>query len=299
MKNTLPIFIISALWLGSFSLGLTPYFIYGIDSADKIVKFVSMVSFVPIFMISFAILAGILSSIAHRGIVVGVFPRQPLHPVYLLRRIYGGCWTQLYYFRPLYSVVLFIPMLKTLVFKLFGYKGRSMNINIYPDTWIRDLPLLNFDENVYLSNRATIGTNLCLSNGNILVDKVEIGKNSLVGHMVIIGPSIIGENSEIGVGAAMGIRVKLGNHVKVLPRAGVGHGVKIGDGSTVGQMSHIGTKVTIGPAIDIPAGANIPNGAVLLTQDDVNSFISSETELLNQIRETLKTSLANEIQDVS
>lgn len=299
MKNSLPIFIVGFLWLGAFSLGLAPYFVWGMESQLKWVKFISILSTLPIFMVSFSFFAGLLSTLGQKGIVCGVFPREPLHPVYFLRRIYGGCWTQLFYFRPLYAIVLFVPVFKKAIFKLFGYKGKSFNFTVYPDTWIRDLPVLNFGENVYLSNRATIGTNLCLSDGNILVDKVEIGKNSLVGHMVIIGPSIIGENSEIGVGAAMGIRVKLGNNVKVLPRAGVGHGVRIGDGSVIGQMSHIGTKVTVGPGLNIPAGANIPNGAVLLTQEDVESYISSETELLNQIRETLKTSLANEIQDVS
>jgi carbonic anhydrase/acetyltransferase-like protein (isoleucine patch superfamily) len=299
MKNTLPIIIVMILWLGSASAGLAPYFLYGMDVNSKLIKFATLLSFFPLFILSFSLLAGLLSRPAQKGVVAGVFPRQPLHPVYFLRRIYGGCWTQLFYFRPLYSIVLFIPAYKSLILRLFGYKGKSTNFTMYPDTWIRDLPVLNFDENVYLSNRATIGSNLCLSDGNILVDKIQIGRNSLIGHMAIIGPSIIGENTEVGVGAAMGIRVKLGNNVRVLPRAGVGHGVKIGDNTTIGQMSHIGTKVTIGPGLDIPAGANIPNGSVLLTQEDVANYISSETELLSQIRETLKSSLSSEIQDVS
>ena len=31
------------------------------------------------------------------------------------------------------------------VFRIFGYRG-SMDFTIYPDTWIRDLPLLDFGE---------------------------------------------------------------------------------------------------------------------------------------------------------
>jgi hypothetical protein len=49
-------------------------------------------------------------------------------------------------------------------FRLFGYRG-SMKFTVYPDTWIRDLPLLMFGEGAYVSNRATLRTNIVLSNG--------------------------------------------------------------------------------------------------------------------------------------
>lgn len=299
MKNSLPILIVFTLWVGATSIAVFPYFFVEHVFDSSLIKFIALISFLPLFVISFTTIAGLLSKVAQRGIVKGVFPRHALHPVYFLRRIYGGCWTQLFYFKPIYSIVLYIPIIKTLAFRLFGYRGATTNFTVYPDTWIRDLPMLNIGENTYLSNRATIGTNLCLSDGNILVDTVEIGKNSLIGHLAIIGPSLIGENTEVGVGAAMGIRVRLGNRVRISPKAGIGHGTKINDDTVIGQMSHIGTKVTIGKNIVIPAGANIPNGAVLLTQEDVNKYFSSETELLNQIRETMKISLANNVQDVS
>ena len=299
MKNSLPFLIVCALWLGSASVSLTPYYLIGKASTSDVVHFASLIAILPIFVLSFVLIAGVLSSVAHKGIVRGVFPRKPFHPVYFLRRIYGGCWTQLFYFKPIYSVVLFVPFLKTIAFRLFGYKGSTTNFTVYPDTWIRDLPMLDIGENSYLSNRATIGTNLCLSDGNILVDTVTVGKNSLIGHLAIIGPSFIGENTEVGVGAAMGIRVKLGNRVRIAPRAGIGHGTKIHDDTVIGQMSHIGTKVLIGKKIEIPAGANIPNGAVLLTQEDVDKYISSETDLLNQIKDKMKASLLNDMQDVS
>jgi len=299
MKNSLPVLIISILWLGSLSLALAPYFFLGQNTDSVALKYALLIAAAPIFALSFILLAGLLSKIGQKGIVRGIFPRKAFHPVYFLRRVYGGCWTQLFYFKPLYSIALAIPVLKTLTFRLFGYKAESTNFVVYPDTWIRDLPMLNIGEGAYLSNRATIGTNICLSDGNIMVDHVIIGKNSLIGHLAIIGPTYMGEKSEIGVGAAMGVRVKIGNNVHVGPRAGIGHGTKINDGSSIGQMSHIGTKVIIGEDIKVPAGANIPNGAIILSQNDVSKFISSETQLLDNIKEAFKNQLVNDMQDVS
>ena len=299
MKNSLPVLIISILWLGSLSLAFAPYFFLGQNTDSVALKYALLIAAAPIFALSFILLAGLLSKIGQKGIVRGIFPRKAFHPVYFLRRVYGGCWTQLFYFKPLYSIALAIPVLKTLTFRLFGYKAESTNFVVYPDTWIRDLPMLNIGEGAYLSNRATIGTNICLSDGNIMVDHVIIGKNSLIGHLAIIGPTYMGEKSEIGVGAAMGVRVKIGNNVHVGPRDGIGHGTKINDGSSIGQMSHIGTKVIIGEDIKVPAGANIPNGAIILSQNDVSKFISSETQLLDNIKEAFKNQLVNDMQDVS
>lgn len=297
MKNVLPAFIVLSIWLGSSAIAITPYVLH--DNLSTSSKYITLLSIPVLFVISFVLIAGVLSKVAQKGIVRGVFPRQPMHPIYFLRRIYGGCWTQLFYFKPIYSVVLLVPLFKTLAFRLFGYRGASTNFVVYPDTWIRDLPMLDLGENAYLSNRATIGTNLCLSDGNIMVDRVRIGKNSLVGHLAIIGPCMIGEKTEVGVGAAMGIRVKLGNNVQVSPRAGIGHGVKIDDNTVIGQQSHIGTKVVIGKNINVPAGANIPNGAVLHDQQDVNNYYSSETEMLLKAKDELRSLVLGDLQDVS
>lgn len=82
---------------------------------------------------------------------------------YVDRRLYGLCWSCLYYFTPIYYLVLSIPILKHIVFRAFGYKG-SLNITLYADTWIRDLPLLEIGKGVYIANKATIGTNMPLIN---------------------------------------------------------------------------------------------------------------------------------------
>lgn len=299
MKNSLPVLIISILWLGSLSLAFAPYFFLGQNTDSVALKYALLIAAAPIFALSFILLAGLLSKIGQKGIVRGIFPRKAFHPVYFLRRVYGGCWTQLFYFKPLYSIALAIPVLKTLTFRLFGYKAESTNFVVYPDTWIRDLPMLNIGEGAYLSNRATIGTNICLSDGNIMVDHVIIGKNSLIGHLAMIAPTFIGENSEIGVGTAMGVRVKIGNKVKIGARCGIGHGVKINEGVNIGSMSQIGMKVLVGENIKIPTSSTIPDGAVILNQEDVEKYLLSESNLLDKIKDQFKKDIMNDMQDVS
>ena len=48
--------------------------------------------------------------------------------------------------RPIYFVALSHPVAQAaLTFRLFGYRGQ-MDFTVYPDTWIRDLPLLDFGQ---------------------------------------------------------------------------------------------------------------------------------------------------------
>ena len=299
MKNSLPFLIISFIWLGSLSVALAPYFFLAQNTDSQLLKYALLIAAAPLFILSFVLISGLLSQFAQKGIVRGIFPRKPFHPVYFLRRVYGACWTQLFYFKPIYSVVLAIPILKTLTFRLFGYKADSTNFVVYPDTWIRDLPMLNIGEGAYLSNRATIGTNLCLSDGNILVDHIIIGKNSLIGHLAMIAPCFIGEKTEVGVNVGIGIRTKIGSNVKVGPRSCICHGTRINDGVEIGAMSEIGTRVVIGENIKLPNSTSIPNGAVILDQSDVAKYISAETNLLEKIKEQFKQDLMSDMQDVS
>src|SRR5262249_27483414 len=158
----------------------------------------------------------------------GKFPREPFHPVYFMRRIYGACWTQLFYCKPVYSIVLAIPVFKALVLRLYGYKGPT-DFTVYPDTWIRDLPVLHFESGVYISNRATIGSNIILNDGNIMIDAIRFGKKSLLGHLSLIAAgSKVGDGAEIGINAAIGIRVTLKDGSCVKPTCSINHGGVIG-----------------------------------------------------------------------
>jgi len=135
----------------------------------------------------FVVVAGLLSLPHQFAVKPGKFRRDVSDPRYFHRRLYGLCWTAVYYNKPVYFLCLSIPSLKWLMFRIFGYRG-SMDFTVYPDTWIRDLPLLTFEPGAYVSNRATLGTNIVLSNGFLLVNAITLGSNSLVGHLAMLAP---------------------------------------------------------------------------------------------------------------
>ncbi len=283
MPNLLPILILTTIWCGSFAIAALP-FVFA-ENGHPVGKILGLAATPLLFVVAFPVIAGLLSMPARKGIQKGKFPREAFHPVYLLRRIYGACWTQVYYCKPVYAVVLAIPVLRKLVFRLFGYKGTTDFI-VYPDTWIRDLPLLDIGANTYLSNRATIGTNMCMSDGSILVDRVQIDENGLVGHLSLVGPGAkIGTHAEIGVNCAIGIRSVIKENSSIKVSCMVNHGAVIGSSAEIGTRSYVGLRAEVGSKVRIPAGANIPAGALILTQNDAEKYFSSETKMLNDHRE--------------
>jgi len=294
MPSLISFVILLMIWLGSSLVAFIPLFFLDPWHAGRAILCFTLAP--VLFCISFPLIAGTLSWPFQNGIVPGKFPRDSTHPVYFRRRMFGLCWTQVYYFKPVYAVVLAIPALKRVVFRLFGYKG-SLNFTTYPDTWIRDLPLLKIAEGAYLANRATIGSNLVLTDGSILVDSVTIGKRSMVGHLCIIGTGVVlGDGVEIGMRSSIGIKVRIEDGANIKPHCAINHGTVIGKNAEVGIMSLVGVKCVIGDGVKLHAGSNIPNGTVLLTQRDVEQYFSSETSSLRKHRETL-LNLISETQD--
>lgn len=239
----------------------------------------TLIFFAPIvFATTFILVAGVASIPFRRAIVRGKFPRDLSHAVYGPRRLYGLCWTAVYYAGPIYQLALVIPTLKKLMLRLFGYRG-SMAVTMYSDTWIRDLPLLDIGKGAYLSNKSTIGTNICLLNGDILVDKITIGEGAMVGHLAMIAPgAVLGARSEVGVGVAFGIRAKLGNDARIGPGCVINHGALIGDKAQIGTMAYIGVAARIGEGVSIPEGAIVPTRAVIETQADVDRLLRRPVE---------------------
>lgn len=286
MFNTLPMFLTTLIWCGAFLIAITPVLIF--YSSTIYLNYLYL-SLVPIlFVFSYISVAAVLSRWAHRGIIIGTFPREPFHKVYFLRRIYGTCWTQVFYFKPLYAVALSIPLLKKYLFRSFGYK-HNCNFTVYPDTWIRDLPVLNIGEGAYLSNRATIGTNICLADGNILVDSVEVGEKGLVGHLAVLAPGAkIGKKVEVGVSAVIAIRTRLNENSKINPCCMINHGAVVGEFTRIGTMSYVGVKAILGSKLNIPAGANIPAGSILNTQEEVDKLFDAETQQIEKHISILK-----------
>ena len=247
-----------------------------------------------IYISTYLLTAGFFCIPFRPGIVAGKFPRNLSHPVYGARRGFGVCWSSVYYFTPVYFAALSIGPLKRALFRMFGYKG-SMNFTIYADSWIRDLPLLTFGEGAYISNKATLGTNLCLKSGDILVGPISIARKGLVGHLAIVGlGSTLAEEAEVGIGVAFGLKCYLGKHSKIAPSSAVNHGTHIGDNCSIGAASYIGVKCVIKDNVNLHAGANIPAGAIISSQDEAERFYSSETQLLNEVRETLIISMKSD-----
>lgn len=248
-----------------------------------------------VFAFSFVLIGAFFAFVGRGGMIAGKFPRSPSHPIYALRRFFGAAWTQVFYFKPLYAVFLAIPALKTLLFKLYGYKG-STDFVLYPDAWVRDLPLLHIGKGAYVANRCTIGSNICLSDGSIIVGDCHIGEKTIVGHLVIFGLGCrLGNNSELGIGVAMGIRVTYGENVSIAPKTSIYHGAEIGNDVKIGPGCFIGQKAKIGNGVELKLGAIIPNGAVVATQADADKYFSSEMDMLRYQKDNLNEILRKNI----
>jgi carbonic anhydrase/acetyltransferase-like protein (isoleucine patch superfamily) len=237
-----------------------------------------------LYAVFFVLTAGLLSRPFRKWIVPGKFPRDLSTPLYRGRRLYGLCWTCVYYLKPVYFICLSIPALKWLTFRLFGYRGQ-MNFTVYPDTWIRDLPLLDFGEGAYLANRSTIGTNMPSKDGTILVDGISIGKGAMVGHLVMIAAgSKLGDAAEVGHGAACGARVTVAANAVVKPAAVVDHMSSIAENSEIGTRAYVGLAAHVGAHLKVPAGAIVPRRARLALQADVDRCCSCNTTKSNELR---------------
>ena len=233
----------------------------------------ALMLFPAIYGVGYVLMAGVLARLTRASIVPGRYPRSLGHSIYGPRRLYALCWTALYYCGPLYHAVLAIPFAKRVVFRLFGYRG-SLDFQTYPDTWLRDLPLLTIGKGAYLSNKATISPNMCLKNGKIIVLPVSIGARTMIGHLTMIAPGVdIGADSEVGVGAALGINVSVGMHTLVDHEVILDHDVAIGDRCVIGTRSYVGRKAVIRSGIRIPPGSVVPARTILTTQADADALL--------------------------
>ena len=263
---------------------LIPAIIYGIPflTCVLLIKYshnylqaVVLTSLPFIYAYGFAFIAGIISIPFQQGIKPGRFPRHTGDLTYSRRKIYGTSWTTVYYCKPVYFLVLSSPPVRNCIFRLFGYKG-NLNFTIYPDCWIRDLGVLDFGNKVYLSNRATIGSNICHRDNTISVDKISIGENSIIGHLAMIAHGVhIGSDSEIGVGCGVGINAHIGNHASIGPMSMINHYAQIGNHVRIGAKSYIGAGAKIADHLKIPAGSLIPDKANITGENDLDRYLRS------------------------
>lgn len=210
-----------------------------------------------IYLTTLPLVAGLLSRLTLFAMVPGRFPRDLGHRIYGPRRLHGLCWTSIYYNPPVYHLVLALPWLRRVVFRLFGYRGAT-DFALYPDTWIRDLPLLSIGSGAYLSNRSTISPNMCLKNGTILVAPVEIGAGSLIGHAALIAPGVVIEpDVEIGVQTAVNVGARIGNGSRI------GHCCSIDRRVDVGPHSRLAERTSVGARARVEEGATSEFGRVV------------------------------------
>jgi len=230
----------------------------------------------PAWLVLFSLACGMLSVPFRASVRPGTFPRDLADATYRGRRLYGLCWTLLYYLPAAYHLVLAVPLLKWAVFRLFGYRG-PMNFTLYPDTWIRDLPLLEIGEGAYLSNKATLGTNMPLMDGRILVDRVRVGRDAYVGHLAMIAAgSSLGDGSETGAGSAIGIRVRIGDGVRTSTGPVVmDHHARVGDGVAFGTRAYVGKRAVVGAGVVVPEGLVIPGSFKARSSADVERLMAS------------------------
>ena len=235
-KALIPVYLLLILILPSIISGL-PFLI-----ATTTTIMIMYLGFLPLrYAFCFVLIADLLSIPHQKAIIPGKLKKSMDDPVYAHRRLYGICWTAVYYFKPIYWLFLSVPELKFFLFRLFGYKD-YMDFTIYPDTWIRDLPLLDFGKNSYMSNSATIGINIVSDDGFIKVDRIKIGKNSLIGHPALIAlDSKLGDNCEVGVSTRIGIKVTINNGTVLGPASIINHGATIQENSKIGTACNIGT----------------------------------------------------------
>jgi len=266
-------FVLTPLYLGViFGLPLTACASLYLASTNYPAKLTAIVVAPILFATIFVVTAAVLSLAHQRAIVAGRYPRTVAHPVYFHRRLYGLCWTSVYYFTPVYFIALTIPFLKRVLFRGFGYKG-DMAFTIYPDTWIRDLPLLKIGRGVYLSNKATIGTNIAFPDGSILVDSVTVEDGALIGHLSMLAPGVeVRKGAEVGVGVAIGLKTIIGEKARINPCCDIGHGVKIGSRVKIGSTTYVSSGVEIGEGIVIPEGITVPSRTRITCQEEAALF---------------------------
>ena len=227
-----------------------------------------------VFVLLYLVSCGALSYPFHNSIKNGRFKRSLEEPLYRRRSLFGLCWCAVYY-SPFYWIYLSIPLLRRTMLTLFGYRG-SLTLTIYPDTWIRDLPILKIAEGAYISNKATLGTNLVLRDGRILVRAIAIGRRAMIGHLVMLAAGTsIGDDAEIGHGTACGSRVDVGESVVIGPVCVINHRAQIGDRTVIGARSYVGFGAIVAADLRLPAHSIVPDHSKILGQKDVEALASS------------------------
>ena len=169
--------------------------------------------------------------------------------------------------------------LKEKFFRAFGYKGK-VNFTIYPKCWLRDLPLLDIGDNVYLGDNILLGTNQVTPDQKMLiVGKIQIGDNCIFNQGCTVGGGTgIGNDCIVGFESAIGFGNSIGNNSHIGERVTIGHCTKVGSGVSIGYMCKIGRHCIIEDGVEIGEMTDIPSFS-LVTKKGVFSRRKEEANI--------------------
>ncbi len=214
------------------------------------------------------------------NIAPGKFERLNDNPDYVSRLRYTEVLREYVYDPALMNLILTDPALKMSFFRCFGYKGQ-MEFTIYPNAWIRDLPLLDIGKGAYLGDGIVLGTNqVSIDQKFINVNTIKIGANTIFDQRGAVGyETEIGSNCSLRFDVAIGIKCTIGDNTSVGEKSFIGHGTKIGSqvvvgqGCSIGNMCIIDDDITLDLATTLPAFSHVSKEGITnyRTEDEVSA----------------------------
>jgi len=204
------------------------------------------------------------------AIVPGKVKRDPEDENYQ-KRVQYTTELRAFAYHPVYmNIILSIPELKEKFFRTFGYNG-NLNFTMYPNAWIRDLPLLDIGEKCYLADGILLGTNRVSIDQRVLrVDNITIGDHSIFDQRCAIGPgTTIGKDCIIGFQSHVSAKCTLGNNVRLGEIVTIGSMTEIGDDVIIGQGSFISDFVTIEAGAELASHIKVPSKSIVTKEGEI------------------------------
>lgn len=201
------------------------------------------------------------------NIKAGQFDRNPESKDYEDRLVYTKVLRKFIYNPAILNEIFSDASLKEHFFRTFGYQG-ALDFTIYPNCWLRDLPLLDIGSGTYLADGILLGTNQVSTDQKVLrVGTIKIGERCVFDQQCKVGyNSVIGDHCIIGIQTAIGLKCTMGNNVKVGEATTIRHGVTIGDNVQIGAETQIGNFCMIEEGVIIPEFTRIPSFSLVTSE---------------------------------
>lgn len=190
----------------------------------------------------------------------GKIKRDPNNPQYQKRVQYTVALRDFVYNPALLNVIFGDAELKANFLRIFGYRGNT-NFTIYPNCWLRDLPLLDIGAGVYLGDHILLGTNQVSPNQEFLtVGTIQIGDNSIFDQQCSIGLNAkVGSNVQGRFKSSIGLKATVHNNVLLGEGSNIGHGTVAKEGVILERCAGVGNFCIIDAGVVVPEYATIPS----------------------------------------